>query len=477
MRRALVAVVALLLPICVWGQDNAPPPAASPPAAAPGTQLPTIVVPVPKPRPKRAAQAKRPPAKRAAPVRSPAPVRTTVPVRTREPAVPAPAGVGAPAGAPGNADDTIGASPVPGSAVPRDKVPSNAQVVTATAFDRARSTDFLGAVGQFLPFVSIGDQSGNQFQRDVNYRSFTASPVIGTPQGLAVYQNGVRINEVFGDTVNWDFIPDAAINRMELVPNNPVYGLNALGGAISLLMKNGFTYQGAQSELRVGAYGRTGFSAQAGAQRDGIAAYVAADSVDDQGWRQASPSRVRRLYTDVGARGEDGEFHLAFTAADNFFGATAATPIQLLQQNWASIYTAPQTTENKLAFLTSNLTYRPSDTLSLQAVLYFRGFWQFHVDGNGTNVQNHGCPDPTLLCFPNLDGTVSNLQTIGGGTVPATGVLANGVLGEIDRTATSANSYGGSFQAVGTDKVFGFDNHLVVGTSLDRGHVQFTSSG
>ncbi len=32
--------------------------------------------------------------------------------------------------------------------------------------------------------------------------------MLGTPQGLAVYQNGVRINEVFGDTVNWDLIPE-----------------------------------------------------------------------------------------------------------------------------------------------------------------------------------------------------------------------------------------------------------------------------
>ncbi len=121
--------------------------------------------------------------------------------------------------------------------------------------------------------MSLGDQTGNQFQLDVNYRGFTASPVIGTPQGLTVYQNGVRINEVFGDTVNWDFIPEMAINRLELVPNNPVYGLNALGGAISIQMKNGFTFQGLETEAHGGTYGRLGASAQAGAQSGNIAAY------------------------------------------------------------------------------------------------------------------------------------------------------------------------------------------------------------
>ena len=118
-----------------------------------------------------------------------------------------------------------------------------------------------------LPGVSRSDQTGNPFQPNIDYRGFTASPVPGTPQGLAVYQNGARINETFGDTVNWDLIPQMAINRMTLSPNNPVYGLNALGGAISIEMKNGFNYQGAQAEVTGGSFGRIGASAQAGGQR------------------------------------------------------------------------------------------------------------------------------------------------------------------------------------------------------------------
>jgi len=465
MRRMWVGVVALLLPASVWAQNDAPSPAPGRPAIAPATNaksLPTILVPVPKQSPKRAAQAKRPPAKRAAPVRTAAP----------------PTSVEAPAEPPiaGGADDTIGASPVAGSGVPRDKVPSNAQVLPATAFDHARSTGFLDAIGQRLPFVSIGDQSGNEFQRDVNYRGFTASPVIGTPQGLAIYQNGVRVNEVFGDTVNWDFIPDIAINRLELVPNNPVYGLNALGGAIAIQMKNGFTYQGVESDVRVGSYGRVGVSAQAGGQSGNVAAYVAADAVNDKGWRDDSPSRLRRIYTDIGMRGEDGEAHVTFTGADNVFGATAATPVQLLAQRWSSIYTVPQTTQNSLAFLTGSVNYRPSDTLALQAVLYYRGFWQRHVDGNGTDASNQNCPDPAFLCFPDLMGNLTNLTNTAGQPVAATGILATSVLGEIDRTWTTTNSYGGSLQATSTDKAFGHDNHLVVGMSVDRGHVQFTSN-
>jgi iron complex outermembrane receptor protein len=150
------------------------------------------------------------------------------------PPPPAPAAVTPSAGS----TENTGAPPAQPGAVDRDKIPSNVQVLSAPDFDHATTPDLLQSMARGLPGVALSDQTGNQFQLDLNYRGFTASPVIGTPQGLAVYQNGVRINEVFGDTVNWDFIPENAINRMTLVPSNPVYGLNAIGGALSLEMKN-----------------------------------------------------------------------------------------------------------------------------------------------------------------------------------------------------------------------------------------------
>ncbi len=189
-----------------------------------------------------------------------------------------------------------------------------------------------------------------------------------------------------------------------------------------------------------------------------------------------SPSQLRRVYADVGIRGDQTEFHLNFTGASNSFGAAAATPVQLLNQNWASIYTVPQTTQNQLAFLTASGSWKPTDTLSFQANLYYRNFQQSHVDGNGTDAQNSGCPDTTVLCFPDLNGNLSNLITTNGQTVPATGLLGSSVLGEIDRTWTSTNSFGGSVQAASSEKVFGHDNNFVVGMSVDRGLVQFSTT-
>jgi iron complex outermembrane receptor protein len=361
-------------------------------------------------------------------------------------------------------------------AIDADKIPSNVQTLSASAFDHSTTPDLLQAMSQGLPGVALSGQTGNQFQLDINYRGFTSSPVIGTPQGLAVYQNGVRINEVFGDTVNWDLVPEKAINQMTLVPSNPVYGLNALGGAMSLEMKNGFTYHGVEGEILGGSYGRFGASVQAGGQNGNMSGYITADAIDDGGWRQDSPSRVRRVYADVGARGDNyTEFHVSFTGADNTFGAAAATPIEMLSQNWASVYTIPQTTENKLAFLTGTGSWKPTDTLTLQGNLYYRGFWQRHADGNGTDAT--ACPPPsTVLCFPDLDGSLSPLITTSGQTVDATGALGSSVLGEIDRTWTSTNSFGGSLQGTSTERVFGHDNNLVLGMSVDRGLANFTTT-
>src|SRR5262249_33493787 len=157
--------------------------------------------------------------------------------------------------------------------------------------------------------------------------------------------------------------------------------------AISMQMKNGFIYHGIETEVRGGSYGRIGATVQAGGQNGDFATYFAADAINDAGWRDQSPSRVRRLFLDLGTRGDRREFHVSFTGADNFFGATAATPVELLAQRWSSIYTAPQTTENSLAFLTASANVKPTDTFSLQAILYYRGFWQRHVDGNGTEAQ------------------------------------------------------------------------------------------
>jgi iron complex outermembrane receptor protein len=380
--------------------------------------------------------------------------------RPQQEAAPAPAETAA---APAEAQPATGG-------IDRDKVPANTQVLTSADLDHTKSVTTIDALVQSLPGVSVSDQNGNPFQRDLNFRGFTASPVIGTPQGLAVYQNGVRINEIFGDTVNWDLIPDVAVNRMALVPNNPVYGLNALGGAISIEMKNGFTYQGKELEVMGGSYGRIQSSAQAGFQDGNIAGYASVETIRDAGWRQfASSSQLNRFYFDLGARNDQSEFHLSFTGADNKMSGTIATPVQMLNQNWASVYTWPQDTHNKLAFLNATGSYSPTDTLTFSGNAYFRGYWQQHVDGNNTEAQfcdaNTGS---TLLCFGDGGTRLNGSDSL---VFPSSTVF-----GQIDRTYSAAAGYGGSLQATSTSKVFDRPNNIVIGASIDRGRMQFNAA-
>ncbi len=357
--------------------------------------------------------------------------------------------------------------------IDRDRVPANTQVMTTADVDHSRALSLLDSLSTALPGVSLGDQSGNAFQRDLNYRGFVASPVPGTPQGLAVYQNGVRINESYGDIVNWDFIPEMAINRLSLVPSNPIFGLNAIGGALSIEMKNGFTYQGKEAEAMFGSYGRRSAAAQVGVQDGNLSAYAAFDATNDDGWRQfSSASQLRRMYLDLGARNDQTELHMTFTGADNTLGAAAATPVELLNQRWSTVYTWPQTTHHRLAFLTSSLSYAPTDTLSFQGNAYYRGFWQAHVDGNGTDAQpcDPGGALPGQLCIG--DGNTAINQNA---ATPNT-LAPSAFLGEIDRNWTATNSFGGTAQATSTARLFNHDNHVAVGVSVDHGRTQFTGT-
>ena len=192
-----------------------------------------------------------------------------------------------------------------------------------------------------------------------------ATPVTGTPIGLAVYQNGVRINEAFGDGVNWDLIPENAIDRTAIVAGNPIFGLNALGGAVTVTMKNGFTWQGFEADLRGGSFGRAQEEVQFGKQVGDWSVYLAGTQINDGGWRVDGSSQLTNFYGDVGYKANGFESHLQLTAADTQFGAAVFTPIQQLQNNWSSVYTVPQTTENKMAMLSWTGAYAYSNTLSL----------------------------------------------------------------------------------------------------------------
>jgi outer membrane receptor protein involved in Fe transport len=362
-------------------------------------------------------------------------------------------------------------TPISGAGINPDKVPASLNLVDASQIKQTGSLNIADALQQYVPGVVVNEVAGNPFQPNVQFRGFVASPVAGTPQGLAVYQNGVRVNEAFGDTVNWDLIPTSAIKSVTVVTNNPAFGLNALGGAVNVQMKDGFNYHGAEIDTMGGTFGRIQSSAQWGKQIDNYAVYGALEGLHDGGFRNFSASDVRRFYGDVGYRNDASEFHLNMGAADNNFGATATVPVELLQQYWGATYTTPQTTENRVGYLNLTGKVEATPTWTIDGSAHVRVFDQKMLDANPTGTQPCAA-DQTLLCF-------------GNGSTPANGLngaqLANpfdpaAVLGEIDRTTTHSTTTGVALQATNTDQLFGHNNHFAVGASFDSSVTRFTAS-
>jgi iron complex outermembrane recepter protein len=358
---------------------------------------------------------------------------------------------------------TVTATAIPGTAIDIDTIPGNVQILSAADLTREGSASLTGAMNSQLSSININDDLADPFQPDILYRGFEASPVLGTPEGLAVYQNGVRINESFGDNVNWDLFPDIAVNQVELVSSSPVYGLNALGGAVSVTMKNGFTYQGADAELSGGSFGQRAITAQYGVNSGVFGFYVAGRALNWDGWRQFSNDRMRDVYAVLSAHTDAATLDLSYTRSDNAMDGQGSAPVQELAVSRELVFTGPQANINSLSFLTLNGTLKLNDTWSLQSVLYYRQYVQSVQNGNTTDYTT--CTDmPGILCQPE---TVTPLTNSAGQQLPDISDDGANYIGENDYELIQSWSRGATFQVADHESFGGFDNHFTAGAAID----------
>ena len=386
----------------------------------------------------------------------------------------------------------VAPTPLPGVKIDPDKLPVTVESLSSHDFARVGSLSTTDALQQRIAGVSLADTQGNGFTESFDFRGFQASPLQGTPEGIAVYVGGVRLNEAFGDTVNWDLVPETAISHADLFTGNPAFGLNALGGAVTLTMKTGRDSPGVSGEIEGGSFGRIHGSAELGGSSGPWSIYAAVDGGHEDGWRLQSPSSVARGYADIGWTEDKADIHLVLAGAANSFGVVGPTPVDLLSQDRRAVYTWPQTTWNHEGLAALNGKFDLTDHWSLQAMGYLRKFNQHHVDGNGGNFE--GCDnDPAdplsgTLCiqgddFPNA--APGDLQVLGPSgapigcppLVPGETTLCNGIpYGTIDRTRTDTLSWGGSVQVTSNGQVAGHDNVFALGASLDHGQVRFSAN-
>ena len=253
-----------------------------------------------------------------------------------------------------------------------------------------------------------------------------------------------------------------------------MFGLNALGGAVTIQMRDGFNYQGAELDVRAGSFGRYQGAITLGANNGSWGSFLALEGIHDDGFRDFTKSMIRRMYADLGAKGDNTEFHLNYTGADNFVGVTAAAPVQLLDLGWSNTFTSPQTTVNQVNMVSLNGLVKASPTLTFSGVTYYRWFNQKHVDGNISEAED--CTtDPSVLCLDGDDN--EQLFGIGPGVNPDGSIPSDiaSPLGSLDRTTQTANSFGVAGQGVDKSKLFGLGNQFLLGASLDYGHVGYTA--
>ena len=333
----------------------------------------------------------------------------------------------------------IDVGPLPGLAVTVDQIPGNIQSATSKSLRVSRALNIADHMNQQLQGISANDYAGNPFQLDINYRGFTASPEIGTPQGLSVFVDGVRVNEPFGDVVNWDLIPVNAIDRFDLFPgSNPLFGLNTLGGALSVRMKTGITAPGFESQVLGGSFGRRQLQLSGGGHAGEFAAFGAATVFHESGWRDDSPSDVRQLYARGDWSRERFGINASLLAADNRLIGNGLIPTELLAQRREAVFTSPDQTKNRLVQESLGATididerqnlvlrgyHRSSDRRALNGDIY-EGFDDF----SGTNGLDIAI-DPTQPIGQQII-TRNGAKQFGlvGGNVSGTGVVAGTPIG------------------------------------------------
>jgi outer membrane receptor protein involved in Fe transport len=276
----------------------------------------------------------------------------------------------------------IGTTPLPGLGTAARDVPANVQLFGSRDIGRQRPLDLTEFLDRNANSIGTGSGQGNPYQRDLAFRGFAASPLLGTPQGISVFQDGVRINEAFGDVVNWDLLPPQAISSVQLIPgSNPVFGLNTLGGALALYTKSGAQYPGGLVEISGGSFGRGTLALQYGGANDRLDYFVAGDLSRDDGWAEHNPSRVKRFFGKLGYQDDVSDLDVAVTLADNTLHGT-----QTLPQSWLDTpkeaYTFPDINENRLAFITAKGSRFLSGTALLGGNLYYRRYRNTNLSSN-----------------------------------------------------------------------------------------------
>lgn len=377
-----------------------------------------------------------------------------------------------------NKVEVVSTTPLAGVGLPLEQIPSNVQVVKGEAMQEQKSLTIADYMNNNLTGVSINETQNNPYQPDILFRGFTASPLLGTPQGLSVFQDGVRVNEPFGDAVNWDLIPMNAIAGMNLMPgSNPVFGLNTLGGALSITTKNGRTHQGGGIETSYGSWDRkTAAGEFGGVSKDGSVDYfIAGNYFDEDGWRDASPSKVKQIFSKLGWQNDTSRLELSYTGADNNMIGNGLVQEELIADfGRDTINTSPDQTKNTLSFFNLNGSHFINDATQLTANTYYRKSKRTTLNGDVNDDFDTDLFDTWSAANPS-DEVDEYLDTYcNSGVAPAVAEVR--CSGALNTSNTKQKGYGFNTQLAFNQPFMQKQNQFIVGFGYDESKVKFTQA-
>ena len=415
-----------------------------------------------------------------------------------------------------NADDpreevvVIGVSPNQAGGLPEKMIPYHVQSAGAEEIERSQSLGLSDFLNTNIGSVSLNDAQNNPLQPDIQYRGFTVSPLLGLAQGLAVYQNGIRINEPLGDTVSWDLLPQSAIHAISLIGGaNPVFGLNALGGSLSIEMKDGFNAEGHHLSVQVGSLARKVVSAESAGNNGSWGYYTNVQYFDEDGWRDESPSEAINAYASIGWRSQLSSLDLNIQQGNSDLYGNGALPIELVEIDRQTIFTAPDITENDMFAWSAEWSRSFSDEIALSGNAFYRKNDTDSFNGDGSELTacmiggndrllggledddledinlaideictNQFIDTPALVDF--LNGTAAGLGSDDEfdlddltEELSGTGVIEDAAVN--NRSQRSQKSYGTDFQFTFLQDLFTRDNQLIVGFTHFSGDSSFNS--
>ena len=366
----------------------------------------------------------------------------------------------------------FGTTPLQASEFSADNFPGRIQNATSEDLEQGGSLDITEYMNRYFSGISINSAQGNTLQPDVYYRGFSASPLLGLPIGLAIYQNGVRVNEPLGDTVNWELIPMDAVAGLDVIGGtNALYGLNSLGGSIVLHMKNGFTHPGTRAQLNGGSYDRIVSTFESGGNNETFGYYINAQRFYERGWRDLSKSWTETLYASLDWETETSKLGLNFHRGLSSLTGNGPLPVELLAMDRETYFTAPDITDNDLVMWILKGDHWLNDDMHLSANLFRRD--NDTNSFNGDAAEEEECQDLQGDEVDCTDPSALPPQQDCQDPITANNIECNAINNISTRVQ---KSQGGVFQLEFPLAALGVNHAITIGSGYSEGETHFTSA-